>query len=82
VLIESDHVVATVGENTLRHDLYRAAPVDAQVVLYVHGGGWRSGDQADGATERFAALAACGVTVRRPSTGWCRGQRFPTRSTM
>jgi acetyl esterase/lipase len=63
VRIERDHVVATVGATTLRLDLYRAIPADAPVVVYVHGGGWRSGDKADGATERLAALAACGVTV-------------------
>jgi acetyl esterase/lipase len=63
VLTESDRAFATVGEATLRLDLYRAPPTDAPVVLYLHGGGWRSGDKADGATERLAALAAYGVTV-------------------
>jgi acetyl esterase/lipase len=63
VLIDSDHVFATVGASTLRLDLYRAPQPDAPVVLYVHGGGWRSGDKADGATGRLAPLAAYGVTV-------------------
>ena len=32
-------------------------------MLYVHGGGWRSGDEADAVAERLAPLAAHGVTV-------------------
>jgi acetyl esterase/lipase len=63
VLIERDLVFAAVGETALRLDLYRAPQADAPVVLYVHGGGWRSGDKADGANERLAPLAAHGVTV-------------------
>jgi acetyl esterase/lipase len=62
-LIERDLVYATVGEMTLELDLYRAPQADAPVVLYAHGGGWRSGDKADGANERLAPLAAHGVTV-------------------
>ena len=49
VTVESDHVYATVGETTLRLDLYRAPQTDAPLVLYVHGGGWRSGGRADAA---------------------------------
>jgi acetyl esterase/lipase len=63
VVIESDLVFATVDAITLGLDLYRAPQADAPVVVYVHGGGWRSGDKTDGATERLAALAAHGVTV-------------------
>jgi acetyl esterase/lipase len=77
VLVESDHVVATVGETTLHLDLYRASPADAPVVLYVHGGGWRSGDKADGATERLAALAAYGVTVASTEYRLVPGATFP-----
>jgi acetyl esterase/lipase len=63
VVIESGHVFATVGETALGLDLYRAPQADAPVVLYVHGGGWRSGDRADGADQRLAPLAEHGVTV-------------------
>src|SRR3954469_9300073 len=77
VLIENDHVVATVGATTLGLDLYRAEPADAPVVLYVHGGGWRSGDKADGATDRLAALAAYGVTVAYADYRLRPGAEFP-----
>jgi acetyl esterase/lipase len=63
VTVDRDRVFATVGTTTLGLDLYRAPPTDAPVVLYVHGGGWRSGDKADGGAERLAPLAAHGVTV-------------------
>jgi acetyl esterase/lipase len=77
VLIERDLVFATLGEVTLRLDLYRAARADAPVVLYVHGGGWRSGDKADGAAERLAALAAYGVTVASVDYRLVPGATFP-----
>src|SRR3954470_22484435 len=77
VLVESDHVVATVGETTLHLDLYRASPADAPVVLYVHGGGWRSGDKADGGAERLDALAAHGVTVASANYRLLPSARFP-----
>jgi acetyl esterase/lipase len=63
VTIEQGHEFARVDGAPLRLDLYRAARVDAPVVLYVHGGGWRSGSRADGAEERLAPMAAHGVTV-------------------
>src|SRR4051812_8097099 len=77
VLIESDHVVGTIGETILRLDLYRASPADAPVVLYVHGGGWRSGNKAVGATERLAALAAYGVTLTSAEYRLVPGAAFP-----
>jgi acetyl esterase/lipase len=61
--VEHGHVFATVGEARLGLDLYRAPQTDAPLVLYVHGGGWRSGDKADAGAERLAPLAAHGVTV-------------------
>jgi len=61
--VERGHAFAVVGTTTLRLDLYRAPRDDAPVVLYVHGGGWRSGDRADGGAERLAPLADLGVTV-------------------
>ena len=63
VTVESGHVFATVGRTTLSLDLYRASQTDAPLVLFVHGGGWRSGDRADAHSERLAPMAACGVTV-------------------
>jgi len=58
VTVESGHVFATVDDTTLGLDLYRAPQTDAPLVLYVHGGGWRSGDKADSGTERLAPLAS------------------------
>jgi acetyl esterase/lipase len=63
VTVESDYEFATAGGTRLRMDLYRAPQRDAPLVLYVHGGGWRSGDRADARAERLAPMAACGVTV-------------------
>jgi acetyl esterase/lipase len=77
VLIERDLVFATLGEITLRLDLYRAPQADAPVVLYVHGGGWRSGDKADRAIERLAPLAARGVTVASVDYRLVPGANFP-----
>lgn len=77
VLIERNLGYATLGEITLRLDLYRAPQADAPVVLYVHGGGWRSGDKADGATERLAPLAAHGVTVASVNYRLVPGASFP-----
>lgn len=61
--VEPDHVYATVGGRALALDLHRAPQADAPLVVHLHGGGWRSGDKADGAAERLAALAGYGVTV-------------------
>src|SRR4051794_35707021 len=63
VTVENDLVFAAVGGIELGLDLYRAAQSDAPLVMYVHGGGWRHGDKADGSAERLAPLAAHGVTV-------------------
>lgn len=63
VTVDRDCAYATVGTATLRLDLYRAPRTGAPLVLYVHGGGWRSGDKADAGAERLAPLAAQGVTV-------------------
>jgi acetyl esterase/lipase len=63
VTVETDHVFATVGGIKLGLDLYRAPQADAPLVVYVHGGGWRSGDKADGRADRITPMAALGVTV-------------------
>jgi acetyl esterase/lipase len=76
-LIERDLVFATIGDSTLRLDLYRAAQDDAPVVLYVHGGGWRSGDKVDGAADRLAPLAANGVSVAAVDYRLVPGATFP-----
>jgi acetyl esterase/lipase len=71
------HDFATIGETTLGLDLYRAPQTDAPLVLYVHGGGWRSGDKADAHTERLAPLAAYGVTVASVDYRLVPGAAFP-----
>jgi acetyl esterase/lipase len=75
--VESGHEFATVGETTLGLDLYRAPQTDAPLVLYVHGGGWRSGDKADAGAERLSPLAAYGVTVASVDYRLVPGAAFP-----
>jgi acetyl esterase/lipase len=77
VTVESGHVFATLGGTTLGLDLYRAPQTDAPLVLYVHGGGWRSGDKAEGGAERLAPLAAYGVTVASVNYRLLPGAAFP-----
>lgn len=74
---ERGHVYATVGGTALGLDLYRAPQADAPLVLYVHGGGWRGGDRADGAAERLAPLAGFGVNVASADYRLVPGARFP-----
>lgn len=61
--IETNHVFATVGETSLAMDLYRAPQNGSPLVVYAHGGGWRSGDKTDGGAERLSPRADQGVTV-------------------
>ena len=77
VLIEHDRAFATTAGTRLALDLYRAPQADAPVVLYVHGGGWRSGDKSDGAVDRLASLAAYGVTVASADYRLVPGAAFP-----
>src|SRR5262249_61933194 len=74
---EQDPVLPTVGETTLRLDLYRAPQVDAPLVVYVHGGGWRGGDKADGGVARLRPMAAPGVTVASVNYRLVPGATFP-----
>jgi acetyl esterase/lipase len=60
---EESYAYATVGGTTLGMDLHRTPQAGAPLVLYVHGGGWRSGNRADAGATRLAPLAARGVTV-------------------
>src|SRR4051812_24196961 len=76
VVIERDLIFATTGP-TLALDLYRAPSPDAPVVVYAHGGGWRSGDKSDGAVERLSALASFGVTVASVNYRLVPGATFP-----
>jgi len=77
VSVEQDHVFATVGETVLALDLYRAPQVDAPLVVYVHGGGWRGGDKADGGVARLRPMAAPGVTVASVNYRLVPGATFP-----
>jgi acetyl esterase/lipase len=77
VVIETGHVFSTSGETILGLDLYRAPQGDAPVVIYVHGGGWRSGDKSDEAATRLAPLAAYGVTVASVEYRLLPGANFP-----
>ena len=60
--VERDLVYAQVGDRALALDLHRAPAPDAPLVVYVHGGGWRSGSKDEDAA-RIEGLAARGVTV-------------------
>jgi acetyl esterase/lipase len=77
VTVESGLVYASVGGTALGLDLYRAPQADAPLVLYVHGGGWRSGDRADDGATRLAPLAAYGVDVASVDYRLVPGARFP-----
>ena len=63
VQIEKDLVFAAPDGSDLTVDIYRPPHDDAPVTVYVHGGGWRSGDKADDGARRLTPLSACGVTV-------------------
>ena len=77
VTVERGLVFTSGGETTLGLDLYRAPQTDAPLVIYVHGGGWRSGDKADAGTERLGPLAAYGVTVASVDYRLVPGATFP-----
>lgn len=68
---------AVIGGRTLRLDLYRAPQSDAPVVVYVHGGGWRSGARGDDGPGRLEPLAAYGVTVASVDYRLAPDARFP-----
>ena len=53
-----------------RYDLFHAAPEDAPLVVYIHGGYWQRGDRKD---YSFVAreLNAAGITVAVPSYSLC-----------
>lgn len=44
-------------------EVHCAPDHDTPLVIYVHAGGWRSGDKRDETAERIAPLARYGVTV-------------------
>ena len=53
-----------------RYDLFHAAPKDAPLIVYIHGGYWQRGDRKD---YSFVAreLNAAGITVAVPSYSLC-----------
>lgn len=63
VQVDMDVVFATHHGSELALDIYRPPQDDAPVTVYVHGGGWRSGDKADDSARRLAPLSGYGVTV-------------------
>ena len=77
VTVETDHVFDTVDETTLALDLYRPPEPDAPLVLYVHGGGWRSGSKADSHANRLAPMASYGVAVASVDYRLVPDAKFP-----
>jgi acetyl esterase/lipase len=63
VQVEKNLVFAAHEGSELALDIYRAPQDDAPVTIYVHGGGWRSGDKTGDGARRLAPFAAYGVTV-------------------
>jgi acetyl esterase/lipase len=77
VRVEKDVVYASRRGSDLTLDIYRPPQDDAPVTIYVHGGGWRSGDKRDDGTRRLAPLSASGVTVVSVDYSLVPGSRFP-----
>jgi acetyl esterase/lipase len=78
VQVEKDLVFAEHDDGSeLALDIYRPPHDDAPIVVYVHGGGWRSGDKADDGARRLAPLSACGVTVVAVNYCLVPRARFP-----
>jgi acetyl esterase/lipase len=63
VRVEKNVVYATRPGSDLTLDIYRPWQDDAPVTIYVHGGGWRSGDKSDDRRCRLNPMSAAGVTV-------------------
>jgi acetyl esterase/lipase len=66
VQVEKDLVFAAHDGSELALGIYRPPHDDAQVALYVHGGGWRSGGKADDGARRLALLSVCGAHPCQP----------------
>lgn len=64
IQVVADLEYAEVGDTSLKLDIYRPDTDEpVPVALYLHGGGWRVGDKADGAMRRMARVASLGVAV-------------------
>jgi acetyl esterase/lipase len=79
VKVEKDLVFVAQDGSDLALDIYRPSHDDAPVALYVHGGGWRSGDKADDGARRLVPLSACGVTVVAVSYRLVPRAQFPAQ---
>lgn len=77
--VDRDLVFATHDGLELALDIYHAPRDDAPVTVYVHGGGWRSGDKADDGPRRLAPLSAYGVTVVSVNYRLAPGAVFPSQ---
>lgn len=64
ISIVTDVEYAAATDERLTLDIYRPDTVPhAPTVIYLHGGGWDTGDKADGANGRLIPLAQTGVAV-------------------
>jgi acetyl esterase/lipase len=77
VRIDKDLVFATHHGFDRPLDIYRPAQGDTPVVIYVHGGGWRSGDKRDDSARRIGPLSAYGVSVVSVDYGLVPAATFP-----
>lgn len=79
VVISADLVYRIIGSRELRADLYRPAIPDADVlpaVLFIHGGGWRTGDKKLMA-DLAIALSKSGYVVMTPEYRLSLEAQFP-----
>jgi acetyl esterase/lipase len=77
--VDRDLVFAIPDGVELALDIYRAPQDDAPVTVYVHGGGWRTGDKAVDGPRRLAPLSAYGVTVVSVDYRLAPGATFPSQ---
>lgn len=78
VRVVRDVEYARISGEALCLDLYLPESFpDAPTVIYLHGGGWQSGDKTDRAATRLTPFAAAGVAVVSVNYRLAPGARYP-----
>ena len=70
----ADVVYARLGNDVLGLDLYLPTPSGAPLVVYVHGGAWRSGSKSSVMLDLFGGYAVASVDYRLSRT-----EKFPAQ---